>query len=126
MYPQILLFLLPLVLLVVATACVLLWDRKERLVPKNLEAGNGRSEGQFRSFYHMLWVLVLWAGLGLSLPLWFSYKQKIEGLPMPDRLVLIGKILAFPLILLALLTYGARQGYLKWIDSLDWPDKENE
>jgi hypothetical protein len=25
-----------------------------------------------------------------------------------------------------LLGYGARQGYLKWIDSLEWPDKENQ
>lgn len=125
MYPKILLFLLPAALLLASIIAILLWDRKQRDTAP-LEAGNGRPEGAFRAFYHALWVLLLWSGLALSLPLWFSYKQKISGLPLDERVVLIGKILVFPLILLVLLHYGARQGYLKWIDGLEWPDKENK
>lgn len=125
MYPKILLFLLiPLALLVASVIAILLWDRNARET-KIPEAGNGQPEGAFRAFYHALWILLLWSGLALSLPLWFSYKQKIAGLPMDERFILIGKILVFPIILLVLLRYGARQGYLKWIDGLEWPDKEN-
>ncbi len=125
MYPKILLFLIPAALLVAAIALVLVWDKIQKIKPP-LEPGDGKSEGAFRSFYHMLWVLVLWSWLSLSLPLWFSYREKILGLPMQERWIFIGKIAVFPLILLALLRYGARQGYLKWIDNLEWPDKENK
>jgi NADH:ubiquinone oxidoreductase subunit 3 (subunit A) len=124
MYPKIFLILLPLALLCAAVIAIFLWDRSQR-GPKQLEAGNGKSEGTFRGFYHALWILVLWSGLALSLPLWFSFKQKVFGMPQLERLIVIGKIVVFPVILLMLLSYGARQGYLKWIDSLEWPDKEN-
>jgi len=124
MYSKILFIIIASVLLAVAVLVIFLWDK---ISEKQLDTseGNGRPEGAFRAFYHMLWILILWSGLGLSLPLWFSYKEKIAGLPMPERWIFIGKIIVFPLILLALLGYGARQGYLKWIESLDWPDKEN-
>jgi hypothetical protein len=125
MYPKIFLILLPLALLCAAVITIFLWDRAQR-EPKQLEEGNGKSEGAFRGFYHALWILVLWSGLALSLPLWFSFKQKVLGLPQLDRWIVIGKIVVFPVIFLMLLSYGARQGYLKWIDSLEWPDKENQ
>jgi hypothetical protein len=125
MYPKIFLILLPLALLCVAVITIFLWDRSQREI-REPEAGNGKSEGAFRGFYHALWILVLWSCLALSLPLWFSFKQKVADLPPPDRWVAIGKVVVFPVIFLALLSYGARQGYLKWIESLQWPDKENE
>lgn len=125
MYPRILFFLIPLALLVAAVVIVLLWDRfrKEDKAP---EPGNGGPEGAFRSFYHVLWVLVLWSGLTWSLPLWFSYKQKISALPLPERWAFVAKLLVFPILMLALLRYGAKRGYLKWIDGLEWPDRENK
>ena len=124
MYPKLFLFALPIVLLLVSIVVILLWDRKDG-EPRGGKKGATAPEGAFRAFYHVLWMLVLWSGLAFSLPLWFSYKEKISGLAMPDRLFLIGKIVSFPVILLVLLGYGARQGYFKWIDSLEWPDKEN-
>jgi hypothetical protein len=125
MYPKILFFLLPLALLFASIVVIFLWDRKSR-DNLSLEPGNGKPEGAFRAFYHVLWMLLLWSGLAYSLPFWFSYKEKIEALPLPERWFFAGKILVFPLIMLALLGYGARRGYLKWIDGLDWPDKENQ
>jgi hypothetical protein len=124
MYPKILLFLIPVALLLASVIIVFLWDRASR-ESKLPEEGNGRPEGAFRSFYHGLWILLFWSGLGISLPLWFSYKKELANLPLDERAILLGKILVFPLIFLVLLRYGARQGYLKWIDSLEWPDKEN-
>ena len=35
-------------------------------------------------------------------------------------------VVVLPAVLLLLLWYGGRQGYLKWIDSLSWPDGENK
>lgn len=125
MYSRFLLVLIPAALLFVAVLVVVLWDRSER-IPVSREAGSGRSEGAFRAFYHALWLLVVWAGLALSLPMWASYKQKIATLDMHARWLAMGKVLIFPTLVLALLWYGGHQGYLKWIDSLDWPDKENQ
>jgi hypothetical protein len=124
MYPKILTFLIPAALLFAALICILLWDRiqRDRAVS---EAGNGKPEGAFRAFHHLLWVLILWSGMALSFPLWVSYKQQIGVLPMDERWIFLAKILAFPIILLLLLQYGARRGYLRWIFSPDWPDKEN-
>jgi hypothetical protein len=124
MYPKVFLLLLPLALLCVAVVAIFLWDRSQR-ENRRPEAGNGRPEGAFRGFYHALWVLALWSGLALSLPLWFSFKEAVAALSGPDRWLAIGKVLVFPVILLALLSYGARRGYSKWIGGLEWPDEEN-
>ena len=125
MNPTILYFLVPAVLLIAAVLAILLWDKiqGERAAPTE---GNGKSEGAFRAFYHVLWTLVLWSGLALSLPLWVSYKERLGGLSSPERWMTVGKLLVFPVVLLLILRYGARQGYLKWIDGLQWPDKENQ
>lgn len=125
MVPKILLFLLPALLLVIAIGAILLWDRPARGVG-SADPGNGRSEGAFRTFYHVLWLLVFWSGLAFSVPLWFSYKEKLAGTPLAERWLMVGKIAIFPLVLLFLLRYGAKKGYLKWIDGLEWPDKENQ
>lgn len=125
MYSRFLFFLVPAVLLIVALIVSALWDRARGNTRTPL-AGNGASEGSFRAFYHALWVLVLWCGLSLSLPFWVSYKQKISATEMHERWLPVGKVLIFPALVLFLLWYGARQGYLKWIESLDWPSKENE
>jgi hypothetical protein len=125
MYSRFLLFLIPAVLLIVAILVLLLSDRMERThAPR--EPGNGAPEGAFRSFYHVLWLLMLWTGIALSLPMWASYKQKIVSLEMHDRWLPMGKVLIFPSLMLGLLWYGGRKGYLKWIESLEWPDKENQ
>ncbi|MGE3261312.1 MAG: hypothetical protein AB7K68_06000 [Bacteriovoracia bacterium] len=125
MYSRFLLFLIPAVLLFVAILVLVLWDRLEK-VQGIREPGNGAPEGAFRSFYHVLWLLMLWCGIALSLPMWASYRQKIVSLEMHDRWLVMGKVLIFPALMLALLWYGGRKSYLKWIDNLEWPDKENQ
>lgn len=125
MYPKLLFFLVPAALLIAAILGIVLWDRAPAAEQRG-EPGNSVPEGAFRAFYHALWVLVLWSGLSISLPLWVSYKEKIISVDPAQRGFLVVKALAFPAILLVLLWYGGRQGYLKWIDSLRWPDKENE
>ncbi len=125
MVPKLLFFLVPAALFVVSALLVAFWGRPSKS-PK-AENGDGDSEGAFRAFYHLLWVLILWTGLCLSLPLWISYKEKIiASTMMADRWPLVGRVLVLPIVLLLLLWYGGRQGYLKWIDSLYWPDEENK
>lgn len=82
--------------------------------------------GSFRSFYHSLWLLVIGSGLCFSIPLWLSFKDRIAGLPLHDRYELIGKVALMPAVLLVLLWYGEKNGYLKWIISLGWPDRKSE
>lgn len=125
MYPKFLFFLVPAVLLLAAALLLFLWDRAQK-ESISREASGGNPEGAFRSFYHALWVLLLWSGLALSFPFWISYKQRLSGLDSLERWLSAGKVLVFPAIMLLLLWYGGRQGYLKWIDSLNWPDKENQ
>jgi hypothetical protein len=112
-------------LLIAAAAVIFLWDKAKGsgIAPSE---GSGKPEGAFRPFYHVLWSLILWSGLALSLPLWVSYKQHLAGLDLGERGITVGKLLVFPLILLLILRYGSRLGYLKWIDGLQWPDRENE
>ncbi len=125
MYPKFLFFLLPAALFVTAAFILFAWERLEK--KENRRApGNGSPEGAFRSFYHALWLLLLWSGLALSLPLWVSYKEKILRSGIEERWFVVAKVLAFPVIILVLLWYGGRQGYLKWIENLEWPDKENK
>ncbi len=122
MVPKLLFFLVPTALLVASVLAIIFWERPAD--PASVEGGDGSSEGAFRAFYHVLWVLMLWSGLCLSLPLWISYKEKIGGTVLADRWPLMARVLVFPAVLLLLLWYGGRQGYLKWIDSLSWPDGE--
>lgn len=125
MIPKLLYFLVPAALLVVSVLVILIWDRSVKPSGK-VEAGDGEPEGAFRIFYHMLWVLILWSGLGLSLPLWLSYREKImEAVSVADRWTLVAKVMVFPAVFLALLWYGGRKGYLKWIDGTSWPDEDN-
>lgn len=125
MFPKLLFFLVPAALLVVSVLAIALWGRPSKSV--NTESGDGNSEGAFRAFYHVLWVLMLWSGVCLSMPLWVSYKEKIiSSAALSDRWALMGRVLVLPAVLLLLLWYGGRQGYLKWIDSLSWPDGENK
>ena len=126
MIPKLLYFLVPAALLVVSVLAIFLWERTARPTVK-AETGDGESEGAFRAFYHVLWMLILWSGLSLSLPLWVSYREKIvAAASVAERWSLIGRVMVFPAILLALLWYGSRQGYLKWIDGPSWPDEENK
>lgn len=122
----ILFLIVPLVLLIAAGVTTFLWDKFQKARPVVAAEGNGRPEGAFRAFYHLLWTLVLWSGLALSLPLWVSYKARLGSLNLTERWLTMGKLLVFPVVLLLILRYGARQGYLKWIDGLSWPDKENQ
>jgi hypothetical protein len=79
-----------------------------------------------RAIFFFLWLLIIWAGLGLSLPFWLDYFSQIQraggGLP---RLRTIGIVTAFPLALLVMIGIGYRRGYLQWILDLKWPDREN-
>lgn len=123
MIPKVLFFLVPAALLVASALSIVLWDRIGKPAAK-AAMGDGDSEGAFRSFYHALWVLMLWSGLGLSLPLWVSYKEQVSRVALGERGPLMMRVLALPAVLLLLLWYGGRQGYLKWIDGLSWPDGE--
>jgi len=123
MVPKVLLFLVPAALLLASVVAIAFWERsKGSSLP---EGKKEESEGAFRPFYHVLWVLMLWSGICLSLPLWVSYREKLVNLAFQDRWQIMARVLAFPAILLLLLWYGGRRGYLKWIDSLRWPDEEN-
>ncbi len=124
MIPKLLFFLVPAALLVVSVLAIALWGRPSKSV--QTESGDGDSEGAFRAFYHVLWVLMLWSGVCLSMPLWVSYKEKIVSATLGDRGPLMARVVVLPAVLLLLLWYGGRQGYLKWIDSLSWPDGENK
>jgi hypothetical protein len=125
MYSNFLFIVIPALLLIVAALAYFAWEKLDEGKKQSGSVAE-KPEGAFRSFYHALWLLLLWGGLALSLPLWISYKQKILISLGPDRWLVMGKVLVFPLIMLVLLWYGGRQGYLKWIDDLDWPDKENK
>ncbi|MGZ3650126.1 MAG: hypothetical protein ACXVB9_15600 [Bdellovibrionota bacterium] len=124
MFPKLLYFLVPAALLLASALSIVLWERLSKPAAK-AAVGDGDSEGAFRSFYHALWVLMLWSGLCLSLPLWVSYKEQIGRAAMGERGGLMLRVLALPAVLLLLLWYGGRQGYLKWIDGLSWPDSES-
>ncbi len=121
MIPKVLFFLVPAALLLASVVSIALWDKIGSPVARG-SVSDGDSEGAFRSFYHALWILMLWSGLCLSLPLWMSYKEKIVGAAIHERAPLMGRGLVLPAVLLLLLWYGGRQGYLKWIDGLSWPD----
>ncbi len=125
MLPNIAYFVVPALLLLASLVMVLLWDRS-RAKSNSSAPGNLNSDGAFRSIYHQLWVLVFWSGLIFVIPLWVTYKGKISGLTQADRYFYMGKILIFPLLLLVLLRYGHQRGYLRWIQDLQWPDKENK
>jgi hypothetical protein len=125
MYSRFLFFLVPAVLLIVAALVAVLWERGKS-ASRYAPAGNGAAGGSFRAFYHSLWALALWCGLSLSLPFWISYKQIISATALHDRWLPIGKVLVFPAVILLLLWYGGRRGYLSWIESPEWPDKENQ
>ena len=126
MIPKLLYFLVPAALLLVSVLAIFLWDRTARPVARP-ESGDGAPEGAFRVFYHVLWVLILWSGLSLSLPFWVSYREKVAAAAsVAERWSLIAMVMVFPAILLGLLWYGGRQGYLKWIDGPGWPDEENK
>jgi NADH:ubiquinone oxidoreductase subunit 3 (subunit A) len=125
MLPNIVFVVIPVFIFVISLALVFFWDRKKNSTISE-EPGNTSAEGAFRSIYHQLWVLIFWAGLILVLPLWISFKLRISSMGSHDRWLHLGKILIFPLLLLALLQYGYQKGYLKWIQDLQWPDKENK
>lgn len=125
MFPNVAYFIAPIALLLLAVVAVFFWDRKTEGEVSE-DAGNTKPEGAFRSIFHQLWVLVFWSGLIFFVPLWITFSGKISGLPLQERYIFLGKILLFPLLILSLLRYGYQKGYLKWIQDLQWPDRENK
>lgn len=111
-------------LLLSAVICVWGWDRFS--TKKSGGPGDGDPEGAFRAFYHALWILIFWSALALSVPLWLSFRTKVSGLDTLGRLVAVGKALTPLLLLISVFYYGKKKGYLSWIESLQWPDKENK
>ena len=111
--------------LLAVSSLLVMWG--ERLWKNSASANENKQKGEaFRSFYHVIWVLLFWYGLIFSLPFWISYKQKIiNSVLFEDRIVIVAKALLFPIVLFTLLLYGRSKGYLKWIHDLNWPDKEN-
>lgn len=112
-------------ILFAAILVVYLW---EKFFPSSEEPRRkiAAPEGAFRAFYHLLWILLLWSGLALSIPLWISYRQQISNTAGILRWAVILKVAFFPILFLFLLRYGKSRGYIGWIDSLEWPDEENK
>jgi hypothetical protein len=111
-------------LLLLSTISILLWDKFTRLSKCN--QGDGSSEGAFRGFYHAIWALIIWSVFALFVPLWLSYRSRLVGLEPSAKLLVVLKILSTLVVLVLLLFYGLRRGYLFWIDGAQWPDKENK
>lgn len=112
-------------ILFAAILVVYLW---EKFFPSSEEPRRkiAAPEGAFRAFYHLLWILLLWSGLALSIPLWISYRDQISSTTGVLRWAVIMKVAFFPILFLFLLRYGKSRGYIGWIDSLEWPDEENK
>lgn len=113
------------VLLLSAILMVFLWEKTidKSLTPKRASPS---SESSFRAFYHFLWILVFLSGIAFSMPLWLSFKAQLSASNGDARILLLCKASLFPLVLVALLYYGRRKGYVGWINDASWPDKEND
>lgn len=111
-------------LLFSAVFCVWVWDRFSS--KRGGGPGDGDPEGAFRAFYHALWILIFWSALALSVPLWLSFRTKVSGLNTFDRMIAVVKALSSLVLLISVFYYGKKKGYLSWIESLQWPDKENK
>lgn len=111
-------------LLLSAGFCIWAWDRFSH--KKSGGPGDGEPEGAFRAFYHALWILIFWSALALSVPLWLSFRTHVAGAESADRVIAVAKALSSLLFLISVFYYGKKKGYLSWIESLQWPDKENK
>jgi hypothetical protein len=78
--------------------------------------------GAFREIYFFLWSAIFWGGFCLLLPLSLSFSKEVERTSNGSAAVhLFLKIAAIPFLLLFLIFYGRRKGYLRWIKELNWP-----
>lgn len=111
-------------LLLLAMLSIWVWDKFAR--PPRNTPGDGIPEGAFRGFYHALWILIVWSSFALFVPLWLSFRAKVTGLDPAAKIWMVAKTLSILVVLLLVLFYGRRRGYLSWIDGLQWPDKENK
>lgn len=112
-------------ILFLAVLVVYLWDK---FFPTTEEPRrkSPAPEGAFRAFYHLLWILLLWSGLALSIPMWISYRGHLASASGAMRWILLVKVAFFPVLFLLVLRYGKSQKYIGWIDGLEWPDEENK
>ena len=101
MFPKLLFFLVPAALFVVSLLTIAFWEGRGDSAKSSLSDSD--TGGAFRAFYHVLWVLLLWSGLCLSLPLWVSYKEKILNAVAGGRWQLMSRVLVLPVVLLLLL-----------------------
>lgn len=82
-------------------------------------------EGAFRDIYFFLWAAFFWSGLCFLLPLSLSFRSEIEGAGGGINAIrLFLKISVIPTLLLFLILYGRRRGYLRWIKELNWPKQK--
>lgn len=98
-----------------------LWEKKRALSSSD---ESRKSEGAFRSYFHILWALFLWASFVFLLPLLVTYKDRLSSVTQfSERAMMVAKAAYVPLLLLLLLTYGYRRNYFRWIKNFNWPGR---
>ena len=85
-------------------------------------------EGAPRSIFYVFYMLIAWACLVFLLPLSIGYSIQLEQnardlLRLAFNLV---EILIGPLIVLLLLLYGIRRGFLSWVKEISWPNERKD
>jgi cytosine/uracil/thiamine/allantoin permease len=84
-------------------------------------------EGAQRAIYSIFYLLALWVVLMLLLPMLITIRSQLStGMSWQEKLSVLLKVSYLPMILLLLMTYGARRGYLNWIRELYWPNDEDK
>ena len=113
--------------LLLSPALVALWNVKRKVDLEPGVRGESSSAIGFRDAYLFNWVLVIFSILGVWIPFWFSYaaKLKLEH-KLTHSIGVLAIVITLPVVLMCLLIYGSKNGYLKRIESLNWPDKENQ
>ncbi len=97
-------------------------ERKRASQEESPVLSNPGGEGAFRDIYFFLWAGIFWSGLCFLLPLSLSFRAALGGAEGKfEALNLFLKISIIPALLLFLILYGHRRGYLRWIKELNWP-----
>lgn len=113
------------IVLIASFGAVYLWERFS-VNTKEQDPSSRDLDGSLRSMYHVLWVLLFWSGIVLSLPTWLSFRNQIHNLMGYQRWIAMGKAAAFPIMMLLLLQYGRRKKYIGWIDTPSWPNERKQ
>lgn len=93
---------------------------------KSVVLTKSHAEGSPRYIYQILYALILWSAMSFWFPMLVTYREKLAGVANSrESILLAGKLLLLPLLVLLLLLYGLRRGYLQWIKNIHWPNDEH-